>query len=72
MAAVIRRRGGGLPGSLGISRVLAIGATVLVALGFQSTLLAKLTILGVIPQLTLVVIVAFAYLDGERVGIVIG
>ncbi|MDQ3878250.1 MAG: rod shape-determining protein MreD [Actinomycetota bacterium] len=72
MVAVLRRRGSGLPGTLGISRVFAIGTTVLVALALQSTLLARLTVLGVIPQLTLVVIVAFAYLDGERVGVVIG
>jgi rod shape-determining protein MreD len=63
------------PGPLaesGIVRMLAVGAVVLIALALQSTVLARLTIFGVIPQLVLFVVVALAYLDGERVGVVTG
>lgn len=52
--------------------LLAAGATVVVALAVQSTVLASATLLRVIPQLVLVVIVSFAYLEGERVGMVTG
>jgi rod shape-determining protein MreD len=45
---------------------------VLVALALQSTILAQVTLLGVIPQVVFVVIICFAYEDGERVGVVIG
>jgi rod shape-determining protein MreD len=56
----------------GLLRVAAITAIVLVALTLQSTLLAQLTILGVIPQLVLVVVVTVAYLDGDRIGAATG
>ncbi|HVF53894.1 MAG TPA: rod shape-determining protein MreD [Actinomycetota bacterium] len=56
----------------GIQRMAAITAIVIMALVVQSTLLVKTTVLGVIPQLTLVVVVSLAYLDGERVGVATG
>jgi len=62
----------GLMGDLGFGRVLALAAVVLLAVALQSTLLARLTLLGVIPQLVLVVVVSLAFLDGPRVGIVVG
>ena len=52
--------------------LVAATATVVVALAVQSTVLASATLLRVIPQLVLVVIVCFAYLEGERVGVVTG
>lgn len=52
--------------------LLAAAATVVVAIAVQSTVLASATLLRVIPQLVLVVIVSFAYLEGERVGMVTG
>lgn len=57
---------------LGLGRILAMAAVVLLAVALQSTLLARLTLLGVIPQLVLVVVVCLAYLDGSRVGVVVG
>lgn len=57
---------------LPMSRVIAIGAVIVLAVAIQSALLVHATVLGVIPQLVLVVIVCFAYLDGERVGVVTG
>jgi rod shape-determining protein MreD len=73
MAVSARRpRFGGTLGEIGVTRVVAVAVTMLVAVALQSTLLAQLTILGVIPQLVLVVLVSFAYVDGERVGIVTG
>ena len=65
-------KGTGILAEIGASRVLAIGALVVVALALQSTLLARATILRVIPQLVFVVIVCLAYVDGERVGVVTG
>jgi rod shape-determining protein MreD len=62
----------GILGEVGIARVGAVAALVVVALALQSTLLARMTILGVIPQLVLVVVVSLAYTDGERVGVVTG
>jgi rod shape-determining protein MreD len=62
----------GLLAEFGAGRVLAIGALVIVAITVQSTLLARATILRVIPQLAFVVIVCLAYIDGERVGLVTG
>ena len=61
-----------LMGDLGFGRVLALAAVVLLAVALQSTLLARLTLLGVIPQLVLVVVVSLAFLDGPRVGVVVG
>lgn len=57
---------------LGISRIAAITAMIIAAVALQSTLLVKLTIAGVIPQLVLVVIVSLAYIEGPRVGAVTG
>ena len=62
----------GLLGEIGLARVAAIGTVVVIALALQSTLLARLTILGVIPQLVLVAVVCLAFLEGERVGVVVG
>jgi rod shape-determining protein MreD len=56
----------------GLARAGAIAAVVIVALALQSTLLARMTLLGVIPQLVLVVVVSLAYLEGQRVGLVMG
>lgn len=56
----------------GIGRMIVIGSLVLLAVALQSTLLARLTLLGVIPQLVLVVVVSLAFLDGPRVGVVVG
>lgn len=57
---------------VGLARVAAFAALVLLAFALQTTLLQQATILGVVPQLVLVVVVSLAYLDGERVGIVVG
>ena len=59
-------------GEIGLPRMLAVAALLIVALALQSTLLAQATMLGVIPQVVLVVVVCLAYLDGERVGVVTG
>jgi rod shape-determining protein MreD len=63
---------GGILAEVGLARVAAVAAVMVVALALQSTLLARLTVLGVIPQLVLVVVVSLAYTDGERVGAVTG
>jgi rod shape-determining protein MreD len=65
-------RGASVLAEVGIARVAAIAATLVLAITIQSTLLAQATLLGVIPQLALVVFVSFAFGDGERVGIVSG
>lgn len=65
-------RAPGVFSEIGVPRVLAFAAVIVVALALQSTLLAQATLLGVIPQVVLVVVVCFAYLDGERVGLVAG
>ncbi len=65
-------RGLGSLSDLGLGRIAAFAALVVLALTLQSTLLAQATLLGVIPQLVLVVVVSLAYLDGERVGVVAG
>ena len=65
-------RGPGVVAEFGLARAGAIAAVVIVALALQSTLLARMTLLGVIPQLVLVVVVSLAYLEGERVGLVMG
>jgi rod shape-determining protein MreD len=62
----------GILAEVGVARIAAVGALVVVALALQSTLLARLTLLGVIPQLVFVVVVSLAYTDGERVGVVAG
>ncbi|MDP9225975.1 MAG: rod shape-determining protein MreD [Actinomycetota bacterium] len=61
------------PGSfaeIGIGRVAAVAAILVGALVLQSTLVVQVTILGVIPQLVLVVVVSLAFTDGPRVGVV--
>jgi len=57
---------------LSMARPLAVTAILIVALAIQSTLLTRVTILGVIPQLLFVVIVCLAYLEGEVMGVVVG
>lgn len=57
---------------LGVKRAAAIGAVVVFALALQSTVLSYATILGVIPQVALVVVICLAFTDGERVGLVAG
>lgn len=59
-------------GESNLARVAAVGALIVVALALQSTVLAQVTVLGVIPQVVLVVVVSLAYSDGERVGVVSG
>ena len=71
-ATVPERRGAGVLAEIGIARVAAVAVTVILAITIQSTLLAQATLLGVIPQLVLVVIASFAFVDGERVGLVTG
>lgn len=56
----------------GIARLVALGVLLIVAVALQSTLLARLTFLGVIPQLVLVVVVSMAWTGGERVGVTTG
>lgn len=72
MATASSSRSPGLLADLGVGRVLALSAVVLLAVALQSTLLARLTLLGVIPQLVLVVVVSLAFVDGPRVGVVVG
>lgn len=62
----------GVLSEVGFARPFAIAALVVVAIALQSTVLAQITILGVIPQLVFVVIVTLAYSGGERVGMVTG
>lgn len=57
---------------IGISRIVAVGLVVLTALTLQTTVLSRLTLLGVIPQLVLVIVISFAWLEGERVGVTAG
>lgn len=72
MATAAGTKPPGILADIGVGRVAAIAATVLFALALQSTVLAQATLLGVIPQLVLIVVVSLAYLDGERVGVVTG
>ena len=72
MATSASSRTPGILADLGLGRILALAAVVLLAVALQSTLLARLTLLGVIPQLVLVVVVSLAFLDGPRVGVVVG
>jgi rod shape-determining protein MreD len=57
---------------LGLARPAAVAAVLIAALAIQSTVLTKVTLFGVIPQLVFVVVVSFAFLEGEKVGIVVG
>ncbi|MGH2817736.1 MAG: rod shape-determining protein MreD [Actinomycetota bacterium] len=70
--ATAKARAPGFPAEAGLTRVAAIAGVVVAALALQTTLLARLTLIGVIPQLVLVVVVSLAYLDGESVGVVTG
>lgn len=70
--AVNEPRTPGVLADIGVGRMLVMGTMVLLAVALQSTLLARLTLLGVIPQLVLVVAVSLAFLDGPRVGLVVG
>lgn len=56
----------------GLPRVAAVGAVMIAALAIQSTVLSSATILGVVPQVVLVVVMCFAFTDGSRVGLVVG
>ena len=56
----------------GLARLLALGILLILAVALQSTLLSRLTFLGVIPQLVLVVVVSMAWSGGERVGVTTG
>jgi rod shape-determining protein MreD len=58
----------GFLADIGVARVAAISSLLVVAIALQTTLLVRATILGVIPQVLMVVIVSLAYVDGERVG----
>lgn len=60
----------GLFPHVGWGRTAAIGAILIAALALQSTLVAQVTLLGVIPQLVLIVVVSLAFTDGPRVGVV--
>jgi rod shape-determining protein MreD len=72
--AVTARDAGGFGGSndLGLLRIATYAAMLILAVALQSTLLVRATVLGVIPQLVLVLVVCVALLDGERVGVVMG
>lgn len=65
-------KGVGELANLGLARAIAVGGVLVVALALQSTLLPLATLLGVIPQLVLVVTVSVAYLEGERLGVAAG
>lgn len=53
---------------MALGRAVTLGALIVASIAIQSTLLAHITLLGVIPQLALVVTVSLAYVDGEVVG----
>lgn len=63
---------GGYLSELGLARPLAFAAVLVATLAVQSTLLTKVTLLGVTPQLLFVVVICLAYLEGDVVGVVIG
>lgn len=65
-----RRRG--ILSELGVARPAAVAAILVVALAIQSTVLTKVTLFGVIPQLVFVAVVSLAFLEGEKVGVVVG
>lgn len=62
----------GLLSEIGVARIAAVAALLIVAVALQSTVLVRMTILGVVPQLILLVTVSLAYTDGARVGLVAG
>lgn len=65
-------RAPGIFSEIGLARVAAVCALVVVALALQTAMLSRVTLLGVIPQLVLVVVVSLAFLEGDRVGVVTG
>lgn len=70
MSATSRRMN--LFSELGIPRSAALSAVLIAAVVLQSTVLTKVTLLGVNPQLLFVVIVCLALTEGEGVGVVVG
>lgn len=72
MAREATRPPSGFAHEAGVLWLGAIVALAVLAMAIQSTLLALATVLGVIPQLVLVVAISLACLDGERVGAAIG
>lgn len=73
MSAAIREpKPSSILADLGIPRVSAIAAVIILASAIQSTVLSYATILGVIPQVVLVVVMSLAFTDGEKVGLVCG
>lgn len=72
MSTVARPHKTSVLADLGIARAAAVGSLIVLALVLQSTVFAQATLLGVIPQLALVLVVCLAYLEGERVGVVAG
>jgi rod shape-determining protein MreD len=57
---------------LGVTRLMWVAILLLGSLVLQTTILEQVTFLGVTPQLSLVVVVSLAYIDGERVGVITG
>jgi rod shape-determining protein MreD len=62
----------GFLAEIGIARVAAVSALLVVGFALQTTVLTRATLLGVTPQVLLVVILSLAFTDGERVGVVAG
>jgi rod shape-determining protein MreD len=67
--ASVRSRAGLFP-EVGWGRAASIAAILVGALALQSTVIAQVTLLGVIPQLVFIVVVCLAFTDGPRVGVV--
>lgn len=72
MAMTAQAPKSGFLAEVGLGRITAVAAVVVLALVIQSTLLVKATMLRVIPQLTLVVVVSLAFADGPRMGAMTG
>lgn len=62
----------GILAEFGLARPAAVGAILIVALAIQSTVLTRVTLFGVIPQLVFVAVVSLAFLEGEKVGVCVG
>jgi rod shape-determining protein MreD len=62
----------GVLAETGVARIAAVLALLIVSFALQTTVLTRATLLGVIPQVLLVVILGLAFTDGERVGVVAG
>ncbi len=60
-----------LPSS-GALRPVAVALLLVTAVALQSTVLTRLTILGVVPQILFVAVVSLALIEGETVGVVAG